>query len=804
MKVARAYQTNSIDDLRKGIAEGHNRQVLCASTGAGKSIMAIMLIRNALEKGSRVMFLCDRRVLVGQFSQHLHQEEIPHGIIMAGHSKRMYEKVQIASVQTLEKMDGWPQVDLLIVDEIHAVMRGSLKAMLDAMPKMRVIGLTATPFHAELPKYFSRVTNVITMSDLVEQGFLVPFRVFAATEIDTKGVKVTAGEWQKDQLEERGLQIVGDVVADYVKIYQQVWGEPKKTICFSAGVSHGAELVKRFAEQGLNFVQISYLDSEEYKAEVLKEFAKPNTEILGVISTDILTRGFDQPDVEHVIIAKPLRKSFSQHVQMVGRGARICEGKQFCIAEGQRVITDHGLIAIEKVCLYHKLWDGESFVSHGGVIYKGEKDVIEYCGLTATKDHKVKTREGWRSFGECASKQIPIVQTGFGGHAIRESENMFSACGVEREKVEDANVCSLRVSDMLEKVFNKLQQFIKGYCRGMLKVQPTKNNTEQRGSQTNISATTKMHKSEECTIYGLWRERNRVQIQNCFGWLFMGNGKPRNTGMPKELSVRQNRQQRALRSREFAMGYAINEFVSYKAAHVKCKASQFQAYLSANTLCGPNIKAFIQYRVDRRKNNREVPQTIIQTKRKVWDILNSGPRNCFTCEGLLVHNCVIQDNSGNWLRFNDSFSELYEDGVKTLESDADQKTRKEPTDKEKKQSCCPQCKTIWPNIKTDTCPTCGFLRERRNKAEAVAGEISELTLGKKKKEPVTMEYKKHFYHQLLQYARGHGYQDGWAYHKYKNKFGVYPNCEKAVMPVGIEVYNWVMHENIKNAKRRRA
>ncbi|MEG7982409.1 helicase-related protein, partial [Listeria monocytogenes] len=87
-------------------------------------------------------------------------------------------------------------------------------------------------------------------------------------------------------------------------------------ICFSSGVAHGEELVRRFAEVGLNFVQISYRDSDEYKTEVLQEFAKPDTCIHGVISSDILSRGFDQTDVEHVILARPLRKSFSMHVQM--------------------------------------------------------------------------------------------------------------------------------------------------------------------------------------------------------------------------------------------------------------------------------------------------------------------------------------------------------------------------------------------------------------------------------------------------------------------------------------------------------
>lgn len=68
------------------------------------------------------------------------------------------------------------------------------------------------------------------------------------------------------------------------------------------------------------------------------------------------------------------------------------KGKQAtlsCIAEGQLVLTDRGLVPIEEVTLLDKLWDGEKWVNHDGVIYKGEREVITYEGLTATPEHLV-------------------------------------------------------------------------------------------------------------------------------------------------------------------------------------------------------------------------------------------------------------------------------------------------------------------------------------------------------------------------------------------------------------------------------
>lgn len=330
----RPYQVASIEGLRQGFRDHHTRQVLAAPTGAGKSVIMLEMIERAREKGSRILFICERRILVEQFSRHLDAQRIDHGIMMAKHWRfKPQELVQIATAQTLEKMESWPAFDICFVDEIHACMRKSIKQMMTNFPKLKVVGATATPFHPELGKYFSSVTSVISMGELVEKAYLVPFRVFVAHEIDTTGIKIVAGEWKKDELEARGQQIVGDVVADYIRISNEVFGRHSKAICFSCGVAHGADLARKFAESGVNAVQISSNDEDEYRAEVLADFAKPDTSINVLISVSILSRGFDQTDVEHVILARPLKKSFSEHVQMVGRGARSHPEKKFCVIQ---------------------------------------------------------------------------------------------------------------------------------------------------------------------------------------------------------------------------------------------------------------------------------------------------------------------------------------------------------------------------------------------------------------------------------------------------------------------------------------
>jgi DNA polymerase I-like protein with 3'-5' exonuclease and polymerase domains len=91
-----------------------------------------------------------------------------------------------------------------------------------------------------------------------------------------------------------------------------------------------------------------------------------------------------------------------------------------CIAEGQPVLTDKGLVPIEQVTMGHKVWDGVEWVDHDGVAFMGIKEVITYGSLTATPDHDVWTVESGKiPFGLAASRLDALVSTGDVEQAIR-------------------------------------------------------------------------------------------------------------------------------------------------------------------------------------------------------------------------------------------------------------------------------------------------------------------------------------------------------------------------------------------------
>jgi len=327
----RPYQEKTLDELRKGFASGKRSQILYAPTGAGKTEMAIALMAATKAKGNKTAMLLDRVVLCDQTSGRLERYKIDHGVMQAGHWRyRPYENIQVCSAQTLERRGSFPGLNLLIVDECHQTRQQTVE-FIKNNPEVRVIGLTATPFTKGLGNIYDNVVSTVTTKELVDDKVLVPLRVFIAKEIDMTGAKKVAGEWSQAEASDRGKKITGDVVTEWIKKTHEVFDAPRKTIVFASGVDHGADLAKKFQESGYNFICISYKDDDEWKKEVIEDFAKPDTDIMGLIATDILTKGFDVPDVMIGISARPFSKSLSSHIQQMGRVMRGNEGKEFAL-----------------------------------------------------------------------------------------------------------------------------------------------------------------------------------------------------------------------------------------------------------------------------------------------------------------------------------------------------------------------------------------------------------------------------------------------------------------------------------------
>ncbi|AKG94556.1 DEAD/DEAH box helicase-like protein [Paracoccus phage Shpa] len=325
----RDYQADAIEALREAIRGGVKAQILCAGTGAGKTVMASHLLRQAHDKGSYALFLVDRVSLVKQTSKTLDDYGIPHGIVQGINERWMpRENVQVCSVQTLAKRILPRHPDLIIYDECHCQYAATLDYMA-RYPNAIKIGLTATPFTPGMGKHWEGMVNVRSTRLLIQDGHLIEPTIYVAkSPEDAELNRNSFGEFSDQSASEAGIKIVGDVVAEWVKKTHEHFGGPAKTIVFSPTVEHGRELCAAFSAAGYNFQQVSYHDkTEAERDDKINEFRRPDSMIHGLVSCGVLTKGFDVPDCLIGISCKPYRKSLSSHMQEIGRVMRSSPGK---------------------------------------------------------------------------------------------------------------------------------------------------------------------------------------------------------------------------------------------------------------------------------------------------------------------------------------------------------------------------------------------------------------------------------------------------------------------------------------------
>lgn len=323
----RPYQQAAFDAVREKLRAGAHSVLVNAPTGSGKTVLASALMEMTQAKGNRATFVVDRLSLINQTSAVFDRYGLRHGVIQSQHERwQPHQQIQVCSIQTLARRQ-WPDSRVDVFDEAH-VLHAAHKHRIQHGTSV-VIGLTATPFTRGLAKYFDAVVNVTTTRKLIEDGWLVPYRIFSCAEPDMSGVKVAStGEWESTGASKKALEVVGDVVAEYAK-----HGEDRKFICSAVDTAHVEELARQFLAAGINVATYTYKDNDDDRMDTVEEFRRPDSSIRGLITVTAASRGFDVPDVGCIIMARPLRKSLAEHIQLFGRGLRISPetGKQNCI-----------------------------------------------------------------------------------------------------------------------------------------------------------------------------------------------------------------------------------------------------------------------------------------------------------------------------------------------------------------------------------------------------------------------------------------------------------------------------------------
>jgi DNA repair protein RadD len=302
---------------------------MVSPTGSGKTVMFSSIVDGAMRRGRRCLILAHRAELISQTDNSLISLGVPHGVLAPGYPATP-EPVQVASIQSLiSRLDRFNDFDLIIVDECHHATARTWRAVIDAMPRARVLGVTATPERADgagLGDIFDVMVEGPTTAWLIKNGFLAPYEAFAPTEApDLSNVKTMAGDFAANQLADVMAQPV--VVGSAVQSYERHCAG-KRAIVFGVDVKHSQLLAQRFTAAGHAAVHLDGTTPTDERKRIIKALA--SGEIKVVSNCGLISEGTDVPAVEAVLLARPTQ-SAGLYLQQVGRALRRSPGKDRAI-----------------------------------------------------------------------------------------------------------------------------------------------------------------------------------------------------------------------------------------------------------------------------------------------------------------------------------------------------------------------------------------------------------------------------------------------------------------------------------------
>jgi len=320
------HQKKQNKQVRKAL-ETHDHILYGACTGFGKSIALADLINRDLKKNMRVLVLAPYRKLIFQLESTFATQQ-PHIVMGTIDRGNKISGLILSSMDTMNSRlkkgsHYFEGIDKIYIDEAHVSCNfppnaGSrMKALYDKYwDEIQWVGFTATPIKANGYRLegWNKVIYKYQTPNLIDMGYLAEFNYYAPVDIDLSSMRTnTIGEYVAEDIEE--VTNTPTAITSVKKVWKKHGKNKKKVLIFASSIKH-AELLQE-AIIG-SFVIHSKL-SDKVQMQILEDFKYSTVGTL--INVAMLTTGFDDPSVDMLMIARPI-KSERLAIQCFGRVLR--------------------------------------------------------------------------------------------------------------------------------------------------------------------------------------------------------------------------------------------------------------------------------------------------------------------------------------------------------------------------------------------------------------------------------------------------------------------------------------------------
>ena len=382
----RSYQQEAMEAIAADL-DLPGASIVVLPTGSGKShvIAAAALLRHP------VLILQPSVELVAQNRAKLALlvPESDIAVYSASFGTKDIGAFTFATIQSIYKRpELFKDVKLIIVDECHLVaprnIHGMLMKFLTGLRGVKIIGLTATPFRIELTyvkegdqlyaasgvkminrtrikdtnnSFWARILYVKSHAELVRDGYLCPLEYVhdALLPYETIPVNLSHSDFDLSSYSEAVIGFEAQILRTIAEAQRRY----KSVLIFCADVAQA----KRLSEIVKDSKCVTGDTDKKDRAWIIERFKLGATQT--VFNVGCLTTGFDKPDLDCIILLRPVRSPIL-YLQMLGRGSRVAEGKTKCtVIDLTGSCKALGAIESFEVFRNNGLWDVRSEKVHG-------------------------------------------------------------------------------------------------------------------------------------------------------------------------------------------------------------------------------------------------------------------------------------------------------------------------------------------------------------------------------------------------------------------------------------------------------
>lgn len=305
-----------------------DRTLLVLPTGCGKTVVFAKVAEECVRKGQRVLILAHRGELLEQASDKINKFT---GLVCATEKAEetcigSWYRIVVGSIQSLMRTKRLSKFsddyfDVIIIDEAHHCLSDGYQKVLKYFENAKVLGVTATPDRGDmknLGNYFESLAYEYTLPKAIKEGYLSPIKALTIPlKLDISSVGIQTGDFKAGD--------IGNALDPYLyQIAEEMkkYCKDRKTVVFLPLVKTSQKFMNILNKNGFRAAEVN--GSSKDRAEILKDFENDKYNVL--CNSMLLTEGWDCPSVDCIVVLRPT-KVRSLYSQMVGRGTRLCKGK---------------------------------------------------------------------------------------------------------------------------------------------------------------------------------------------------------------------------------------------------------------------------------------------------------------------------------------------------------------------------------------------------------------------------------------------------------------------------------------------